>query len=411
MTTRKSIHALPDHPLELEKIRDAFRHLMNSAGDNGYQKLAGIHGVPEHLCKHVPSDEGVFLAWHRAYILNFEKALQQIDASVYLPYWDWTELVGVPAAIPLACTDKTYDAAGTPMPNPFFAAKIALEANRLTTRGTYFSPTSRYRALQAIIQNTLPTLTSTSYEEFNTRIASLHGDVHGWVGGDMRHTDYAAYDPIFWMLHAGVDYLWAKWAEALRTHLSPDPPPSILDKPLAPFEVALDGERRIMKVADVLQTAALGYTYAGIGENPALIPILNHHNGAFHIENFSIGSRKIFIKILGLRVSAESFFINIFINQPDADFHTPLEGNDYYATSFAIFGMGNSAHHNLHHHALTADIEDRWLDISASFNKLLATGKLQNPDRLEIKLVAVDGEEKPVDISRLPFQGVSIETR
>lgn len=31
-----------------------------------------------------------FLPWHRRFLLEFEEALQKVDASVALPYWDWT---------------------------------------------------------------------------------------------------------------------------------------------------------------------------------------------------------------------------------------------------------------------------------------------------------------------------------
>src|SRR5690606_26591406 len=31
-----------------------------------------------------------FLPWHRRFLLEFERALQSVDASVALPYWDWT---------------------------------------------------------------------------------------------------------------------------------------------------------------------------------------------------------------------------------------------------------------------------------------------------------------------------------
>ncbi len=31
-----------------------------------------------------------FFPWHRQYLLEFEKALQRVDAGVSVPYWDWT---------------------------------------------------------------------------------------------------------------------------------------------------------------------------------------------------------------------------------------------------------------------------------------------------------------------------------
>jgi tyrosinase len=40
-----------------------------------------------------------FLAWHRQYLLLFERRLQQVDASVCVPYWDWISQPSLPAAL------------------------------------------------------------------------------------------------------------------------------------------------------------------------------------------------------------------------------------------------------------------------------------------------------------------------
>lgn len=41
--------------------------------------------------------------------------------------------------------------------------------------------------------------------------------------------------------------------------------------------------------------------------------------------------------------SGESFTAHVFLNNPDADEHTPLDGDNGYAGSFGIFGHGGCA--------------------------------------------------------------------
>lgn len=45
------------------------------------------------------------------------------------------------------------------------------------------------------------------------RIVGQHGAGHNWVGGDMANPLVSPNDIIFWMHHAAIDRVWAKWQE------------------------------------------------------------------------------------------------------------------------------------------------------------------------------------------------------
>ena len=89
MTVRKNQAALTtdekrrfvDAVLELKRSGryDAFVTTHNAfiLGDTDHGERTG-HRSPS------------FLPWHRRFLLEFERALQEVDASVALPYWDWT---------------------------------------------------------------------------------------------------------------------------------------------------------------------------------------------------------------------------------------------------------------------------------------------------------------------------------
>ncbi|MBV9869176.1 MAG: tyrosinase family protein [Frankiaceae bacterium] len=90
------------------------------------------------------------------------------------------------------------------------------------------------------------------FEDFSQQLESqVHGLVHMWVGGTMGMIPLAAYDPVFWAHHTMVDRIWYLWQLA---HPGAGPHPSLLHTALPPFPLT---------VADTLDTAALGYVYAG----------------------------------------------------------------------------------------------------------------------------------------------------
>lgn len=71
----------------------AVRRMMEGGEGSEYARIAGYHGFPGSYCAH---DAETFPGWHRAYTVEFEKALQRADASlgndgrIGLPYWDFT---------------------------------------------------------------------------------------------------------------------------------------------------------------------------------------------------------------------------------------------------------------------------------------------------------------------------------
>lgn len=72
---------------ELKRLSNAF-HYLYSLNDwpediRSYNNQALIH---QNHCQHGWER---FLAWHRAYIYEFEQDLRDFDADIMLPYWDW----------------------------------------------------------------------------------------------------------------------------------------------------------------------------------------------------------------------------------------------------------------------------------------------------------------------------------
>jgi tyrosinase len=169
-----------------------FRNVHTSAGDPEAHGRAG------------------FLPWHRAFLLDLERELQQIDPSVALPYWRFDrpaprlftrEFMGV---ADLATGTVLFSGAN---PLQFWAT----DGTPGIVRRPRFNPrTQPSGALDELVTLTLGG-PGDLHEQFRRMEINPHGTAHTSFTGSISSIPTAAKDPLFFLLHANVDRLWAKW--------------------------------------------------------------------------------------------------------------------------------------------------------------------------------------------------------
>ncbi|MER5886777.1 tyrosinase family protein [Streptomyces sp. NPDC001941] len=168
-----------------------------------------------------------FLPWHRRFLLQFEQALQSVDATVTLPYWDWTAdrtaASSLWAADFLGGTGRSRD--GQVMDGAFaqgggrWPISVRVDGRGYLRRnlgGNGLQLPTRAEADSVLAMATYDTAPWNSASDgFRNHLegwrgVNLHNRVHVWVGGQMS-TGVSPNDPVFWLHHAFVDKLWADW--------------------------------------------------------------------------------------------------------------------------------------------------------------------------------------------------------
>jgi len=170
--------------------------------------MAECRNLPGGNC--CPHGHVSFLAWHRLYMVQMEGLLGEP-----LPYWDWSQQDTPPANFWQAGQVKD---GVDPRLRPSCPGST-------TTTTTRQNDNVNAEELQNMVQAALE---ETNYIEFNNEISNPHNLVHARIGCDMGSIAVAAYDPVFYLHHTYVDYLFAYWQE-LQTlrglpHFDPDPP-------------------------------------------------------------------------------------------------------------------------------------------------------------------------------------------
>ncbi|MFJ2603691.1 tyrosinase family protein [Streptomyces sp. NPDC091279] len=216
--------------------------------------------VRTHITYYVPDGEDglraahmtpSFLPWHRRFVLDLERALRRVDASVTVPYWDWTRDRATTAtpwtADLLGGTGRRSDHQVTTGP---FAYKegnwritenvddgdfLARDLGRAADPLALPTKADLDAALADPVYDVAP-WDSTVTRGFRNRLEGwgtgrgpgswrVHNLVHRWVGGAMLG-GASVNDPVFWLHHAFVDLQWTRWQHRHRAarYLPAKPP-------------------------------------------------------------------------------------------------------------------------------------------------------------------------------------------
>lgn len=345
MNQRKSIEKLP--PEELERLKEAFRILQArpESQPNSYAALARIHAGH---CVHYNE---FFLSWHRAYLLHFERRLQEAlgDETLTVPYWNWSKNRRVPA--------------------PFWEEPL-LHSPRTAT------PDKEMDTARVAIDDILaePTFAKFGGRPWPRQVGGQlekgpHDYIHvSGVGGDMDSSLTAARDPVFWAHHSNIDRLWAKWQES---H-SGTPSPQEFSRPLVPF-------RRT--VGDMLNTYQLGYEYVSdvsefeIDLHRAAGGLITYASmrAANGLKRFAElqerPEQRIELRIEDIELPhRRGQELRLFFNLPEADAQTSLT-DVHYAGSFFLIAMSHMDEHSAAHAPSAVALE---LDVTAKLQELAA---------------------------------------
>ena len=237
--------------------------------------MTAQHGVP------------AFLPWHREMMNRYEVLLRESDPTVTLLYWDFTtdptSGVNLMTASFLGTANGVVGAPLTPLygggmcNNSRDGFVFPGGPSCAVHVGDYRYPAPdlyRNKAFGAPgILSDATTLTPTTFPSFRGMEGNPHGTAHVYINGNMGSIPTAAEDPMFFMLHANVDRLWAMWQRANNpAYLGRRDPATVYGTDGASFSITTTMIPWNGGSAIPPWTGAPGnYTYAKTSKDPSVV--------------------------------------------------------------------------------------------------------------------------------------------
>lgn len=190
------------------------------------QKVPTVHDqmVKQHIDYYSQYHDSIrFFAWHRLFMLQYERQLQRIDDRIMLPYWDFT-LHRDNLTLDPALSKKRFGGSGErDLTKKIGFLEYFVTGTFKDMRGHYlFKNRTRDHYLSRSVNFTnynpvAPASLLTNYLKRSTLTKmrnhfepSVHGVMHIEIGQEFAH-ESSPNDPLFFAYHAFVDKLWYDW--------------------------------------------------------------------------------------------------------------------------------------------------------------------------------------------------------
>jgi tyrosinase len=214
---RKNAQSLP--AAERDRYLAALGTL-NARGQGAYRDFRDMH--TDITTREMHGDAG-FLPWHRAYVLDLERALQAIDATVTVPYWRFDQPAPNLFTLDFMGASNSEQVAVFRPGHPL--EQWVTDRQPGITRGLDFDINGPANVIDELSTINLGDDYTTFADEGSGIEIDPHGSAHVSFteASSLFHIGTAVKDPVFFMLHANVDRLWAKWQWIKQRALATDP--------------------------------------------------------------------------------------------------------------------------------------------------------------------------------------------
>jgi tyrosinase len=245
-------------PDERSRYFSAVRKLQEGTAPTKYDQLVKLHIDAQDFSHNT----AYFLPWHRGYLREYEKALQAVDPSQCLPYYN-SAIDSQAAEYSPVWGDDYYGGNGgsgdcvTSGPfsgwRPYYPQPHCLQ--RKWVYGDSLGALYSIENLNQIVSS------NDDYDGFREQVEMvMHPLLHNAVGGDLAEM-HSPNDPLFYSHHAYVDYVWTQWQRRKGTSFRG---PNTSGGSASGGD---DCQGLPYKVNDVLDHTKLCYTYADTAED------------------------------------------------------------------------------------------------------------------------------------------------